>query len=71
MVALIGAVKSGIASLYYGTIIREVGMKPDPDGDTTPVGTPGSLCRAMAISSVATLISGILPGVPTLFGDIA
>jgi NADH:ubiquinone oxidoreductase subunit 2 (subunit N) len=68
---LIGAVNSVIAFGYYGTVMREMWMKPAPDGDTTRVGIPGSLALALAITSVATLVLGILPGVATHFGDIA
>jgi hypothetical protein len=46
-------------------------MKPVPDGDTTRVGIPGSLSLALAMTVVATLVLGILPGVATHFGDIA
>jgi len=69
--ALIGAVNSVIAFGYYGTVMREMWMKPVPDGDTTRVGIPGSLALALAITSVATLVLGILPGVATHFGDVA
>jgi NADH-quinone oxidoreductase subunit N len=69
--ALIGAVNSVVAFGYYGTIMREMWMKPVPDGDTTRVGIPGSLALALAMTVVATLVLGILPGVATHFGDIA
>jgi hypothetical protein len=46
-------------------------MKPVPDGDTTRVVVPGSLGLALAMTVVATLVLGILPGVATHFGDIA
>jgi len=69
--ALIGAVNSVVAFGYYGTIMREMWMKPVPDGDTTRVGIPGSLSLALAMTVVATLVLGILPGVATHFGDIA
>ena len=60
-----------IAFGYYGTVMREMWMKPVPDGDTTHVAVPGSLGLALAITSVATLVLGVLPGVATHFGDIA
>lgn len=69
--ALIGAVNSVIAFGYYGTVMREMWMKPVPDGDTTHVVVPGSLALALTITSIATLVLGILPGVATHFGDIA
>jgi NADH-quinone oxidoreductase subunit N len=69
--ALIGAVNSVVAFGYYGTIMREMWMKPVPDGDTTRVGVPGSLALALGITCVVTLVLGVLPGVATHFGDIA
>jgi NADH-quinone oxidoreductase subunit N len=69
--ALIGAVNSVVAFGYYGTIMREMWMKPVPDGDTTRVVVPGSLALALGITCVATLVLGVLPGVATHFGDIA
>jgi NADH-quinone oxidoreductase subunit N len=69
--ALIGAVNSVVAFGYYGTIMREMWMKPVPDGDTTRVVVPGSLALALGLTCVATLVLGVLPGVATHFGDIA
>jgi NADH-quinone oxidoreductase subunit N len=69
--ALIGAVNSVVAFGYYGNVMREIWMKPVPDGDTTPIRIPGSLKLALVITAVATLVLGILPGVAMHFGDIA
>ena len=69
--ALIGAVNSVIAFGYYGNVMREIWMRPVPDGDTTPIKTPGSLAIALAITSAATLIFGVLPGVCLHFADLA
>jgi NADH-quinone oxidoreductase subunit N len=62
---------SGTGWGYYGTIMREMWMKPVPDGDTSRVVIPGSLGLALAMTVVATLVLGILPGVATHFGDLA
>ncbi|MGZ4673980.1 MAG: NADH-quinone oxidoreductase subunit N, partial [Ilumatobacteraceae bacterium] len=51
-----------IATAYYVTIMREMWMKPAPDGDVTPVRVPGSVKAALAITGVATLVLGVLPG---------
>jgi NADH-quinone oxidoreductase subunit N len=69
--ALVGAVNSVIAFGYYGNVMREIWMRPAPDGDLTPIKTPGSLLIALAITSSATLIFGILPGVGLHFADLA
>jgi len=69
--AVIGAVNSVIAFGYYGVVMREIWMKPAPYGDTTPIRTPASIGLALGISTVATLVLGILPGVAMYFGDLA
>ena len=62
-IAVIGAVNAVIATAYYVTIMREMWMKPAPDGDVTPVRIPGSIKAALAITGVATLVLGVLPGI--------
>ena len=70
-IAVIGAVNSVIAFGYYGNVMREIWMRPVPDGDTTPISTPAPLVLALAITGVATLALGVLPGVALHFGDLA
>ena len=69
--AVIGAVNSVIAFGYYGVVMREIWMKPAPYGDTAPIRTPASIGLALGISTVATLVLGVLPGVAMYFGDLA
>jgi NADH-quinone oxidoreductase subunit N len=69
-IAVIGAVNSVVAFGYYGNIMREVWMKPAPNGETTAVRTPSSLVAAMTISVIGTLLFGILPGTIMRFGDL-
>lgn len=69
--AVIGAVNSVIAFGYYGVVMREIWMKPAPYGDTSPVRTPASIGLALGISTIATLVLGVLPGVAMYFGDMA
>ena len=38
--AVIAAVNTVIAAAYYVRVMREMWMKPVPDGDTTPIVTP-------------------------------
>ena len=71
VLAIIGAVNSVIAFGYYGNIMREVWMRPVPDGDTTRIVTPSSLQIALGITAVATLLFGILPGIVLRFGEMA
>jgi NADH-quinone oxidoreductase subunit N len=69
--AVIGGINSAVAFGYYGKILREMWMKPVPDGDTTPVTVYSSLSVALAITSIATLVLGTFPGIALHFGDIA
>jgi NADH-quinone oxidoreductase subunit N len=67
--AVIGMVNAVIAVGYYGNILREVWMKPVPDGDTSPIRVSSSLAAALVICSAATLVIGILPNLILRFGD--
>ena len=69
--AVIGGVNSVIAFGYYGNVLREMWMKPVPDGDTAPVTVHPSLGVALAITGASTLVLGVLPGLVIHFGDIA
>ncbi len=67
-IAVIGAVNAVIATAYYVMIMREMWMKPAPLGDVTPVRVPGSLKAALAITGVAVLVFGVLPGFTSYSG---
>ena len=69
--AIIGAVNSVVAFGYYGNVMREIWMRPVPDGDVTPITIPGSLRLALVITAGATLVFGVLPGVGLYFADLA
>lgn len=69
--AVIGGINSVIAFGYYGSVLREMWMKPVPDGDTAPIRVQSALVAALAITGVATLVLGTLPGIVMHFGDIA
>ncbi len=70
-IAVVGAVNSVIAFGYYGNVMREIWMRPVPDGDTAPINTPAPLVLALGITGLATLALGVLPGVALHFGDLA
>lgn len=70
-IAIVGAVNSVVAFGYYGNVMREIWMRPAPDGDTTPIRTPAPLVLALSITTIATLALGVLPGVALHFGDLA
>jgi NADH-quinone oxidoreductase subunit N len=69
-IAVIGAVNAVIATAYYITVMREMWMKPVPDGDTTPVKVPAPVVAAIAICGAATLVLGVLPGLIAKVGAI-
>lgn len=62
------AVNSVIAAFYYANIARLMFMDPVPDGDTTPIRVPFSLAAALTITVLATIVTGVLPG---LVGELA
>ncbi|MEZ5215076.1 MAG: hypothetical protein R2715_00465 [Ilumatobacteraceae bacterium] len=69
--ALVGAVNSAIAFGYYGTVLREIWMKPVPDDvPTGEMKTPSSLNAALLITGTATVLLGVLPGIVLRFGDL-
>jgi NADH-quinone oxidoreductase subunit N len=69
-IAVIGAINSVVAFGYYGNIMREVWMKPAPNGETSAVRTPSSVVAALSITVAGTLLFGILPGTIMRFGDL-
>ena len=69
-IAIIGAVNAVIATAYYMGVMREMWMKPAPDGDVTPIKVHGSVQAALIICGVATLVLGVLPGLIAKVGAI-
>ena len=69
-IAVIAAVNAVIATAYYVTIMREMWMKPVPDGDIAPIKVPTSLQAALAICGIATIAFGVLPGLIAKVGSI-
>jgi NADH-quinone oxidoreductase subunit N len=68
-IAVIGAINAVIATAYYVQVMREMWMRPAPFGDVSPVRVPGSLKAALAITGIATLVFGVLPGI-TGYGSL-
>ncbi len=69
--AVVGAVNSVVAFGYYGNVMREIWMRPSPDGATSPVRTPTSIGAALGITTVGTILLGVLPGIVLRFGDLS
>jgi len=70
VLAVIAAVNTVIAAAYYMKVLREMWMKPVPDGDTTPVIAPQPVAVALGICAAGTVVLGILPGLVLRFADL-
>jgi NADH-quinone oxidoreductase subunit N len=68
--AVIAAVNTVIAAAYYMKVLREMWMKPVPDGDVTPIEPPQPVWVALGICATGTLLLGILPGLVFRFADL-
>ena len=68
--AVIAAVNTVIAAAYYMKILREMWMKPAPDGDVTPIDPPQPIWVALGICASGTLVLGLLPGLVLRFADL-
>jgi NADH-quinone oxidoreductase subunit N len=68
--AVIAAVNTVIAAAYYVRVMREMWMKPVPDGDTTRIVTPQPVSLALAICAAGTIVLGIAPGLVLGFADL-
>jgi NADH-quinone oxidoreductase subunit N len=70
-IAVIGAVNAVIATAYYIMIMREMWMKPVPDGDVTPIKVKPPVIAALAITGILTVLFGVLPGVISKVGELS
>ena len=70
-IAIIGAANAVVATAYYITVMREMWMKPVPEGaDTSAVKVPASLVAALTITGLATLAFGVVPGIIAKVGSL-
>ncbi len=68
--AVIAAVNTVVSAAYYMKVLREIWMKPVPDGDTTPIVTPQPITAALAICAAGTIVLGIYPSLVLRFADL-
>jgi NADH-quinone oxidoreductase subunit N len=68
--AVIAAVNTVIAAAYYVKVMREMWMKPVPDGDTTRIVVPQSVTAALGICAAGTVVLGVLPSLVLRFADL-
>jgi len=71
ILAVIVAVNTVIAFAYYARILKEMWMNSVPDGDSTPIKVTGAIGAALALTAIATIVSGVLPQVVGRFGEIS
>lgn len=70
-IAIIAAMNSVIATAYYIKVMREMWMKPVPEGiATTSVKVPASLQASLALCGLATVAFGVVPGIIAKVGSI-
>jgi len=70
-IAVIAAINAVIATAYYIMVMREMWMKPVPDGDTTPIKVKAPIVAALAITGICTVLFGVLPGLVSKFGNLS
>ncbi len=68
--AVIAAVNTVISAAYYMKVLREIWMKPVPDGDTSPISVPQPVWAALGICGVGTIVLGLFPGLVLRFADL-
>jgi len=68
--AVIAAVNTVIAAAYYMKVLREVWMKPVPDGDASRIVVPQPIWAALGICTIGTLVLGVYPGLVLRFADL-
>jgi NADH-quinone oxidoreductase subunit N len=68
--AVIAAVNTVISAAYYMRVLREMWMKPVPDGDITPMVTPQPVLVALGICAAGTVVLGVVPGLVLQFADL-
>lgn len=68
---VVAAVNAVIAFAYYGRIIREMWMKPVPDGDRTAIKVAPSLTASLALCAIGVVVVGVLPQIVGRFAELS
>ena len=68
--AVIAAVNTVISAAYYMRVLREIWMKPVPDGDTSKISVPQPIWAALGICTIGTVVLGLFPGLVMRFADL-
>ena len=70
-IAIIGAANAVVATAYYIQVMREMWMKPVPEGqDVDAVKVPFSLQAALVLCGVGTVLFGVIPGLVAKAGEL-
>ncbi|MEY2957892.1 MAG: NADH-quinone oxidoreductase subunit, partial [Actinomycetota bacterium] len=68
--AIIAAVNTVVSAAYYMKVLREIWMKPVPDGDTTRIDVPQPVTVALGICVAGTVVLGLVPSLVLRFADL-
>ncbi|MAT03911.1 MAG: NADH-quinone oxidoreductase subunit N [Acidimicrobiaceae bacterium] len=68
--AIIAAINTVISAAYYMKVLREIWMRPVPDGDTSEIVVPQPIWAALGICTVGTIVLGLFPGLVMRFADL-
>ncbi len=60
--AVVAAVNSVVAAFYYLNIAKQMWFMPTPDGDNSRIAIPPALTAAVVLTVIATIATGVLPG---------
>jgi NADH-quinone oxidoreductase subunit N len=69
--AVLVGLNSVVALFVYARPARETWMRPNPDGDRTPIKVPAALSSAIALCAIGTIVLGVLPNLVARFADLA
>ncbi len=70
VLACIAAANTVIAAAYYLRVLRVVWMEDVPDGDMTPIRPPAPIVAALVLTTIGTVVLGILPNLVARFGNL-
>ncbi len=71
VLAVVAAANSVIAFFYYASIMREMWMRPVPDGDVRPIKFPTALATATALCAIGVIVIGVFPSAVTHLVDLS
>ena len=64
--AIVAAVNTVLAAVYYLNVAKQMWFMPAPDGDMAPIRIPPSLMVALGITVIVTILAGVTGLVPDM-----